>query len=88
MEAPKGIDGNTPPPLGANPVNHAALPGDQVANAPALPNVNKALTASEPVPAAWNDPIRIMREVLDVLEKNGPEAASSLLAWVNQERTK
>ena len=60
------------------------LPGAQVANPPALPNVTGPRAV---VPASWSDATNIMRQVLDVLEREGKPAADALLAWINARRT-
>lgn len=36
----------------------------------------------------WNDPIRIMTQVLEVLREEGKPAADDLLHWINSRKNK
>ena len=60
-----------------------SLPGANKPNPPPL--VDPTAPHTNP-PDSWYDPIRIMVGVLDVLASGGPEAAQSLLDWINAHR--
>lgn len=64
------------------------LPGtyiDPNLELPALPNV---VGERAVVPASWNDSANIMRQILDVLEREGQTAADELKNWLNAHRNK
>lgn len=68
-QGPLGAPTTQPLPTGAN------------LTPPPLPNITQ-VGSKPPVPSEWNDPLRIMAQVIDVLQREGQPAATSLLAWV------
>lgn len=65
-------------------IGPASVPGG-----PSLPGVGVA----QPTPAqraavedTWNDPIRIMAQILEILQTEGKPAADDLKNWINRRR--
>lgn len=41
-----------------------------------------------PAPAGWYDPVRIIAEIMEIFETDGPAAAQDLQGWINARKQK
>ena len=61
-------------------------PGGRTATLPAVGVPQPTAAQKAAVEDKWNDPVRIMQQVLEVLAREGKPAADDLLHWVNTHR--
>jgi len=80
---PEDQTSDTPPPLGGP--STTPLPGTGPPGPPPDAPLNTLpVPGPDPVlPKSWNDPVRVMRMVLNYLEEKGPEGANQIVRFIN-----